>query len=181
MLPSDKGTELIYYCGGYKCPLSPKSANKASALGYTKVKLYQPGYPAWKQAYGLQSVKAAAKPATAKVVTGEEDGIITIASFNNLLANHTDDFYWYDVRDPEEVEVDGTYAKALVISVDDVEDRMHELPSDKPIVFFCSTGARAGEAYDLVKMKREDLRVYFLDANVAFNKDGSMPKVSPPD
>ncbi len=180
-LPVDKGTELIYYCGGYKCPLSPKSAGKAVGLGYTKVRLFQAGYPAWKQAYGAEAAKAAATPVAPKVETGEEEGMITIASFTNLLANHTDDFYWYDVRDPEEVEVDGTYGKAVVMSVDDVEDKMEELPSDKPIVFFCSTGARAGEAYDLVKMKREDLKVYFLDANVAFNKDGSMPKVSPPD
>ena len=34
-LPADKGTELIYYCGGYKCPLSPKSAAKAIDAGYT--------------------------------------------------------------------------------------------------------------------------------------------------
>jgi rhodanese-related sulfurtransferase len=180
-LPADKGTELIYYCGGFKCPLSPKSANKAVGLGYTKVRLYQAGYPAWKQAYGAEPAKTVAKSAASKVETGEEEGIITIASFTNLLENHTDDFYWYDVRDPEEVDVDGTYGKAVVMSVDNLEDKMQELPSDKPIVFFCSTGARAGEAYDLVKMKREDLKVYFLDANVAFNKDGSMPKVSPPD
>ncbi len=49
-LPEDKGTELIFYCGGYKCPLSTKGAAKASALGYTNVKVYQAGYPDWKKA-----------------------------------------------------------------------------------------------------------------------------------
>jgi len=97
------------------------------------------------------------------------------------MKNHTEDFYWYDVRDPEEVEADGTYEKAVVMAVDEVEDQIDELPSDKPIIFFCSTGARSGEAYDLVRMKREDLEVYFLDANVEFHKDGSMPTASPPD
>jgi rhodanese-related sulfurtransferase len=186
LLPSDKGTELIYYCGGYSCPLSSKSAAKAVAQGYTNVKLFQAGYPAWKQAYGgaEQPASAAAAPsggAAPKVETGEEAGIITIASFSNLMKNHTDDFYWYDVRDPEEVEADGTYEKAVVMAVDEVEDQIDELPSDKPIIFFCSTGARSGEAYDLVRMKREDLEVYFLDANVEFHKDGSMPTASPPD
>ncbi len=182
-LPADKGTELIYYCGGYKCPLSYKSAVKAVELGYTKVKLFQAGYPAWKAAYGAAPQKTSAAPASAtpEVEIGEEEGMITIASFTKLLRDNSDGFYWYDVRDPEEVEADGTFGKAIVMSVDEVEENVDKLPSDKPVVFFCSTGARSGEAYDLVRMKREDLKVYFLDANVAFSKDGSMPKVSPPD
>ena len=52
LLPSDKSTEIIYYCGGYDCPLSSKSAAKAVAQGDTKVKLFQSGYPAWNEAYG---------------------------------------------------------------------------------------------------------------------------------
>ncbi len=177
-LPADKGTELIYYCGGYKCPLSYKSAVMAVKQGYTKVKLFQAGYPAWKAAYGTALQQTSAAP---EVEIGEEEGMITIVSFTRLLRDNSDSFYWYDVRDPEEVEADGTFGKAIVMSVDEVEENVDKLPSDKPIVFFCSTGARSGEAYDLVRMKREDLKVYFLDANVAFFKDGSMPQVSPPD
>jgi rhodanese-related sulfurtransferase len=183
MLPKDKAIELVYYCGGYKCPLSTKSAAKAVEKGYTNVKLFQAGYPAWKKAFGEE---AAVKPAAAssgvpKVETGEEAGIITIDSFNELITEHTESFYWYDVRDPEEVETDGTYGQAVVMAVDELEDQVSDLPTDKPIVFFCSTGARSGEAYDIVKMKRDDLMVYFLDANVKFHKDGSIPTASPPD
>ena len=106
--------------------------------------------------------------------TGEEEGIITIASFTNLLANHTDDFYWYDVRDPEEVDVDGTYGKAVVMSVDDVEDRMQELPADKPIVFVCGTGARSGESFYMVQDLRPELKeVFYLEAELIFNSDGT--------
>jgi len=181
-LPADKGTELIYYCGGYKCPLSPKSAAKAVTLGYTKVKLFQAGYPAWKKAYGVAKAKEAATSSAApKVQAGDDEGTISIASFNKIATKNPDAFYCYDVRDPEEVEADGTFGKAVIMTVDDVEDNVGKLPTDKPIVFFCSTGARSGEAYDLVKMKRDDLEIYFLDANVAFNKDGSVPKASPPD
>ena len=183
LLPKDKATEIIYYCGGYKCPLSTKSAAKAVAKGYTNVKLFQAGYPAWKEAYGAEVAEksAATGSAAPAVETGEEPGIITIASFNKLISGNTDNFYWYDVRDPEEVEADGTYGKAVVMAVDELEDNIDQLPTDKPIVFFCSTGARAGEAYDIVKMKRDDLKVYFLDANVEFHKDGSIPTASPPD
>jgi hypothetical protein len=35
------------------------------------------------------------------------------------------------------------------------------------------TGARGGEAYDMVQLLRPELKVYFLNAAVKFAKDGS--------
>ena len=32
-LPQDKNKPLVFYCGGFKCKLSPNSAKKAMALG----------------------------------------------------------------------------------------------------------------------------------------------------
>jgi len=180
-LPADKTTELIFYCGGYKCPLSTKSAAKAIELGYTKVRLFQAGYPAWKKAYGVPTEQTAASAAAPAIEAGEDEGTISIASFNKLATQNPETIYWYDVRDPEEVESDGTFSKAVILTVDEVEENVDKLPTDKPIIFFCSTGARSGEAYDLVKMKRDDLKIFFLDANVAFNKDGSVPIATPPD
>lgn len=52
VLPADKKTPLLFYCGGLKCPLSIKSATKAVNLGYENVRVFQGGYPAWKAAYG---------------------------------------------------------------------------------------------------------------------------------
>jgi rhodanese-related sulfurtransferase len=46
-LPADKDALLIFYCGGLKCKLSHKSAMKAEKLGYTNVKVFAEGYPAW--------------------------------------------------------------------------------------------------------------------------------------
>ncbi|OEH85410.1 hypothetical protein BHU72_04790 [Desulfuribacillus stibiiarsenatis] len=42
-LPTDKNTKLIFYCGGWACPLSSASAEKAIALGYTDVSVFQAG------------------------------------------------------------------------------------------------------------------------------------------
>jgi rhodanese-related sulfurtransferase len=54
------------------------------------------------------------------------------------------------------------------------------LPSDKPIVFVCATGARSGEAYYMVKDNRPDIKeVYYLEAEVTYKKDGSY-KIIPP-
>ena len=47
LLPENKASQLIFYCGGLKCPLSHKSAAKAEALGYTNVAVYAAGYPDW--------------------------------------------------------------------------------------------------------------------------------------
>ncbi|OEF96750.1 rhodanese-like domain-containing protein [Desulfuribacillus alkaliarsenatis] len=46
-LPEDKDKMLIFYCGGWHCPLSPASANKAIEMGYTNVWVYQEGTDAW--------------------------------------------------------------------------------------------------------------------------------------
>ncbi|MGD9678535.1 MAG: rhodanese-like domain-containing protein [Vulcanibacillus sp.] len=47
-LPENKDTLIIFYCGGLSCELSANSAKKAIELGYTNVKVYQEGEPAWK-------------------------------------------------------------------------------------------------------------------------------------
>jgi len=47
-LPQDKAKEIVFYCGGLVCDLSEKSAKKAKALGYKKVRTYAAGWPAWK-------------------------------------------------------------------------------------------------------------------------------------
>lgn len=177
LLPADKKTPLIFYCGGLKCPLSPKGAAKAIEHGYTDVKLFQTGYPAWKAAYGAGPTAGKVMPPKAKkkafmIDTGDEPDTITFASFRKLVAEAPDSVHLIDVRDPEEFAT-GSLPTAIHMTVDDVEEKVASLPSDKPIVFFCSTGARSGEAYDIVKPEREELKLYFLNATMEFAKDGS--------
>jgi len=43
---------LIFYCGGLKCKLSHKSAKKAEALGYTNIKVFAKGFPAYMKVAG---------------------------------------------------------------------------------------------------------------------------------
>jgi rhodanese-related sulfurtransferase len=65
-----------------------------------------------------------------------------------------------DVRDAKDVKA-GTFAGAVNIPVGEIEKRIGELPKDKPSVFICPTGARSGEAYDMVKLLDTSLPVYF--------------------
>lgn len=164
-LPADKATPLYFYCGGLKCKLSPNSAKKAIALGYTKVYIVPGGYPAWKKAYGGSAKAPAVKEGTA-------GGNITVASFQEIMKAAPGSLVLVDVRDVEEFK-DGTIKGAVNIPINDLEKKMDSLPADKTVVFFCGTGGRAGEAYDMVKMFKSDMKAYFLNAEIEFNTDGS--------
>ncbi|MCK5165242.1 MAG: rhodanese-like domain-containing protein [Desulfobacula sp.] len=64
LLPKDKNSLVIYYCGGLKCKLSHKSARKAEKSGYKNVKVFARGYPEWvsqKDNYGSVSAEHVAK------------------------------------------------------------------------------------------------------------------------
>jgi rhodanese-related sulfurtransferase len=47
-LPKHKDSLIVFYCGGVTCPLSPAALKIAKAAGYTNVKAYVEGFPAWK-------------------------------------------------------------------------------------------------------------------------------------
>lgn len=49
LLPKDKNALIVFYCQGVTCNLSPGSAAKTVKLGYTNVKVYKEGIPAWQE------------------------------------------------------------------------------------------------------------------------------------
>ena len=49
-LPTDKGTMVIFYCGGPTCPYTGSSIEIATKAGHTNLKGFQAGIPAWKKA-----------------------------------------------------------------------------------------------------------------------------------
>jgi rhodanese-related sulfurtransferase len=171
MLPADKATPLIYYCGGLECVLSDKSATKARALGYTSVKTYSEGYPAWEKAFPEA-------PKAIEIAAGKDKGTISAASFDKIFNESPVSALFVDVRDTKEFAA-ATIKGAISIPIGQLEKRVEELPKDKPVLFFCGTGGRAGEAYDTVKLLRPEVNAYFLDADVQFNPDGSYKITKP--
>ncbi len=172
-LPQDKNKTLVFYCGGLKCPLSHKSAKKALGLGYTNVKVFSAGYPAWKNVAGIS--KAAAPT---QVKAGKEEGSIAIDSFKKILKENPEHILLVDVRDPDEFAA-GAFKTAVNIPSDKVEDEVKSLPTGKPVVFVCSTGSRSGEAFYMVQDMRPELKnVYYLEAEVTYNGDGSFKLVA---
>lgn len=62
LLPADRGTTLVFYCGGLSCGLSPKSAAIAVKLGFKDVRMFPEGEPGWKKlAYPLEASPAFVK------------------------------------------------------------------------------------------------------------------------
>ena len=78
-----------------------------------------------------------------------------------------------DVRDPDEYAA-GSFKTAVNIPTDDLEKKIKTLPTNKPIVFVCNTGARSGEAYYMVQdLSPEMKNVYYLEAECTYKKDSS--------
>ncbi|MGL1863179.1 MAG: rhodanese-like domain-containing protein [Pseudodesulfovibrio sp.] len=166
MLPVNKAeTTIVYYCGGYKCGLSHKSAKMARSLGYKKVVVAEAGYPGWKAMFGGAEAMA--------VKAGEAEGAVDAEWFLATIKSDPDAITLIDVRDPEEYAA-GHFPSAINMTADVMEKKIDSIATDKPIVFSCATGARAGEAfYMYMDMKPNAKNVYYLEATNDFNEDNT--------
>ncbi len=177
LLPANKDTALVFYCGGFICKLSDNSAQAAMKMGYTKVFTYPAGYPEWKKLVGVVAMLVSPDANGAAVAMPEMaapgEGAIDLEEFKGLLAERPDNLVIVDVRDDEERAV-AFLEGSLHIPVGALEDKVFDLPDDKKIVFICTAGGRSGEAYDLAKLLNPGLDVAFVDAVVKYNKDGTI-------
>jgi len=273
LLPRDKNALVIFYCAGPTCNMSPGSADKARKLGYTNLKVYKDGMPAWSvKNYGVLSVQflkeawidkdiphvlldvravkeskqgfikgAVAFPAHHNaaplikkldlkknapiIVYGGKDEVPAVAVAKELLkagygnvklltggfeawkvagfpldsgklaakATYTpkprpgevnlDEFKRYaaqlpanvmiiDVRNTDEGNA-GMLKTARLIPAEEIKERAAaEIPKDKLVVTYCSTGVRAEMAYHTLK-ELGYTNVRFVNAKMDFEKNGS--------
>jgi rhodanese-related sulfurtransferase len=47
LLPADKSKQLVFFCQGVTCQMSPMSQRKATGMGYKNTKVYHQGVPEW--------------------------------------------------------------------------------------------------------------------------------------
>lgn len=163
-LPRDLETPIIFYCGGLACNLSHKSAARAITMGYKNVSVFTHGYPEWKKQFGASAEIA--------VKAGDVEGSIDIERFKSILGTNPESIILIDVRDADEF-AKGHFKTATNIPVESLEAKIKDLPSGKPVVFVCSTGARSGEGYYMTREVRPELEAYYLEATVEYKKDGS--------
>jgi rhodanese-related sulfurtransferase len=158
--------------------LSDKSADKARKLGYTNVLTYPPGYPEWERRHGASAPVSATSEAAggmpaarATLAPGKEKGSVTVASFEKVWKEDPGSVMLVDVRDQKEFAA-GTVKGAVNIPINELEKAIATLPTDKPVVFICGTGARSGEAFDMVKMLGGRVQAFFIDADIKFASNG---------
>ncbi len=154
-------------------------------MGYENVAVYPHGYDEWEEqgykTWTIEDVAVAAEaeaeerrepaqePAETEVVEGEMMGTIDEDFFREVVEERPESVQLIDVRNREEFQ-EGHFPTAERMTVDDIEERIEEFDtSQKPIVLYCATGARSGEAYFLFEDHRPELDVYYLDADVNFN------------
>jgi len=174
LLPNDKSTQLIFFCGGFKCDLSHKAAAKAKEMGYTDVRTYAEGWPVWKEkstrAFALVNPKAGGQAAVAEEApmnTGE----IAKDELLKLLAEKPADFLLVDVRPAEEYQK-AHIPGAVNILDEKVAEHLAEL-KEKNVVFYCNTGSRCAVAYYAAEDAGLKGKTRFLNKTVDFKPDGS--------
>ena len=67
--------------------------------------------------------------------------------------DHTEDYTIVDVRNFAEVKEDNVFANSISIPLDEVRERIAEIPKDKPVVVHCAGGYRSAAGSSLIQSK----------------------------
>lgn len=84
---------------------------------------------------------------------------------------HKSDYTIVDVRNPSEVKEKKIFADSIAIPLAELRERVHEIPTDKPVVVHCAAGYRSAAATSIIKSKLNgNVKVFDLsDAIKDFN------------
>jgi len=174
ILPIDKRVELIFFCGGYKCDLSHKSAAAARALGYKNTFIYAEGWPGWKERSSRAFIMMNPKITVDALVheaAPKFKGEIRKAEFQRILDKKPPDVLIVDVRPPEEYEA-GHIEGAVNISDVELEDHVDMLKSYSSVILYCNAGNLASVAY--FELEFLGIEGGYYNGIVNFNPDGSV-------
>ena len=92
----------------------------------------------------MAAVLVSAQPDTAPVKQITADEL-------KAMLEKKDGVIFLDVREPRELEEDGTIQGYRHIPLGQLERRLAELPKDKPIVTLCRRGVRASNAAEILR------------------------------
>ena len=177
--PADKSTPIITFCGGFNCHKSHVVAKALLAAGYSDVRVFAGGLPAWKKADmrttgGAKKVADSAEPKEDVFVDGiklgADEGTVDGEWFYGLVAANKvpANVAIVDVRGPADFAV-GHMKGAMNLEAEKMSAAAlaGKLPQNKVIVFVCGSGARAMEAF--LKLEDAELdvtKVMYFDANI---------------
>jgi rhodanese-related sulfurtransferase len=127
-LPADKNALVIFYCSGKTCNMSPGSLAKAKKLGYTNVKVFVEGMPAW---------------------TKKHSGVLSPASLKTAYLDAQTPLVILDLR-PASVASRGFVKGAVAADPAQVDELLKALPPAKlkpPVVVIDETGGEAARTF----------------------------------
>jgi rhodanese-related sulfurtransferase len=145
MLPEDKSTPIVAYCGsGWRSAIAEAAL---WMMGYEDVFSLAGGRQGWQTAgYPMiQDMAYVADYYTADVMPTGDDGWsnVSVDAVSEALASDSPPFL-LDVREPAELEESGYIPGAVNIPVRQVGQNIDKLPADleAPIVVYCAKGTR---------------------------------------
>lgn len=92
-------------------------------------------------------------------------GEVSVVDFKKATEGKEANVMIIDARTKEEVTELGIFKNTVNIPLDEIPGRMNELPKDKKIYIYCSTGARADMAY--AQLVKNGYNVKFLLLNIS--------------
>jgi rhodanese-related sulfurtransferase len=120
-LPKDKQSQIVLYCAGVTCALSPNSAKELSAMGYTNIRIYHDGMPDWaKRNYT----------------------VLTPQSYKEAWVDKENPAILLDIRPVSEI-AKGFIKGAVALSPDKLDELLKAFPDKKlkaPIVVYDEAG-----------------------------------------
>ena len=192
--PINKKEKIVIFCGGYSCEKSHVVANKLKSLGYEEVMVYAAGLPAWKEAgeATTASSKAVAQEKILKkeqfskngLKLGSDEGSVDGEWLKKQIIEDKVPSYIQivDVTSSNEFKT-GHIKGAINIEAGKISanELLEKLPKNKTIVFNCTTGGRAIEAWSKLKDAKFDMsEIYYLDANISCKDNNCKIDVNEP-
>lgn len=156
-LPKDKNTQIITYCNGYTCSMSPNFARVLlEGYGYKNVRMFASGFPTWRNT----GEPVYTEPEFVKYVmdSGQKDSqvLVDLRSVDKAKAEHI----------PGAVNLPASNAKAL----------WEAMPSDKKarIILYSDNMAEAEKAMRALRVNAYDV-VSVLNGGIKAWKDKGYP------
>ncbi len=157
--PARKNAPIIFYGPG-----NAEAAALAVGWGFKMVRVLPVSFAGW-QELGFQ-VSTGPTPNRINYVPKPKPGTIGIAEFQQLVNQPSNQKVLIDVRNPDEL-TEGMIPGAVNLPVDDITNRIKELPADREAILYCNTGVRAEMAHNL--LDQAGRRNRYLDADLNFD------------